>query len=431
MKFYTPRYRQRGFSILEISIGIIIGSIALFGFLQATKLMQRSGKTVTSRLDFDSTGMTIVRLLSDSGNCTAYFQNQEFLSDPATLSSQVIGETGTPLSIFMPGTPTNIIAKEGETIVGTLKANSLTIRGINLQSPNNYLAKVRLQAEDLAVPKGLPLVREFGISMTTADVPSSSPAKKKIVSCSGMGGAGGSSSDSNYFIVARHSFSTTAPSCPAGWDSLWTGFSFMGVASDDDWNGTIDMGSSGSCMEEFKPIPFIECSNGASDCDYVTGHDFALWLRTYGPPGGMSSTPSIPSGTWSTMPDMLARVSRCSVCGKSTSLLVRHKTTGGEPATSAVCPSGWSSLWEGYSYIGGTGRQDLVQTNLGSVGSCLEHFIPVPFIECKYNECSYNSLFDVAGWLTVAPAMTDESVTTGYNAILPKIARCQVCERNI
>jgi len=160
----------------------------------------RGGARVSSKLDFDNTGILITRLLSNSTNCQEYFQNQTFLSDSATLSTQIIGASETPLSIYMPGDTTNVVAKPGTKLTNQVTTSVLTIRDLVFQSTDNYLAKVHLEATDSNSP--LPLVRDFPITLQTLDVPGSSPPAKKITDCRAASSGFDPEYDSNWVFVA-------------------------------------------------------------------------------------------------------------------------------------------------------------------------------------------------------------------------------------
>jgi integrin beta 8 len=77
-------------------------------------------------------------------------------------------------------------------------------------------------------------------------------------------------------VLAMHSQTHQLPNCPRGWDSMWTGYSFvMHTAAGAEGTGQ-DLQSPGSCLEEFRAIPFIEC-HGRGTCNYyATNH--AFWL---------------------------------------------------------------------------------------------------------------------------------------------------------
>jgi integrin beta 8 len=75
-------------------------------------------------------------------------------------------------------------------------------------------------------------------------------------------------------IIAVHSQTSAIPNCPAGWEKLWDGYSLAGSYANAGYQAFNDLGSSGSCVEEFHPTPFIEC--------YIPGQcDFLLMVIYY------------------------------------------------------------------------------------------------------------------------------------------------------
>ncbi|MGH0168040.1 UNVERIFIED_CONTAM: hypothetical protein FKN15_071097 [Acipenser sinensis] len=68
-------------------------------------------------------------------------------------------------------------------------------------------------------------------------------------------------------VIAVHSQTIQIPSCPQGWSSLWIGYSFM-----------MALASPGSCLEEFRSSPFIEC-HGRGTCNYYA-NSYSFWLAT-------------------------------------------------------------------------------------------------------------------------------------------------------
>lgn len=200
--------KQYGFGLIEVLIALVILSVGFLILGQFITTTMKSGKRISNKLDFDNVGMLITRLLSNSSTCGVYFGNLTFLSDPSGLSSQVISNGGT-LSIHMPGDATNIVAKPGSKLAGTVKTDTLVIRDIVYQSDNNYLAKVHLEASDSTTPTGLPLTRDFSVNLLTQDVPLSSPAQKKIMSCTTSSAS--SSADILTFDLTTHD--TTKVAC--------------------------------------------------------------------------------------------------------------------------------------------------------------------------------------------------------------------------
>lgn len=110
--------------------------------------------------------------------------------------------------------------------------------------------------------------------------------------------------------LAVHSQGSNIPSCPSGWTSLWQGWSFlMYNSAGAEGDGQL-LASSGSCLEEFRVNPFIEC-HGRGTCWYY-GPTLSFWMSTIDEQSqfGVPKAETIKSGQLS------KRVSRCSVCMK-------------------------------------------------------------------------------------------------------------------
>lgn len=111
-------------------------------------------------------------------------------------------------------------------------------------------------------------------------------------------------------VIAVHSQTRSVPDCPQNWDSLWTGFSFVmetGVGAEGSGQPLV---SPGSCLENFRKIPFIEC-HGRGTCNYYTD-SYSYWLAALDP-AHMFSKP-VPQTDSSEFPERL--ISRCRVCIK-------------------------------------------------------------------------------------------------------------------
>ncbi|CAL8281774.1 unnamed protein product [Lota lota] len=81
--------------------------------------------------------------------------------------------------------------------------------------------------------------------------------------------------------VAFHSQECTAPACPPGWRSLWTGYSFLlhtGAVND---GGGQSLTSSGSCLKDFRAHPFVGCQGARGTCFYLASR-YSFWLTTVG-----------------------------------------------------------------------------------------------------------------------------------------------------
>lgn len=111
-------------------------------------------------------------------------------------------------------------------------------------------------------------------------------------------------------VVALHSQTSRVPDCPAGWRPLWLGYSFVmetGVGAEGSGQ---PLASPGSCLENFRKIPFIEC-HGRGTCNYYTD-SYSYWLAALDP-AHMFSKPR-PRTDTQEFPGNL--ISRCRVCMK-------------------------------------------------------------------------------------------------------------------
>lgn len=145
--------------------------------------------------------------------------------------------------------------------------------------------------------------------------------------------------------IAVHSQDTTIPQCPAGWRSLWIGYSFLMVCSHEissflvdefivdfcvfmqvqlslsplspqhtaagDEGGGQSLSSPGSCLEDFRTTPFIECNGAKGTCHYFA-NKYSFWLTSLD-----QSFQSQPSSETLKAGQHLSRISRCQVCMKN------------------------------------------------------------------------------------------------------------------
>nr|KAF6494325.1 collagen type IV alpha 3 chain [Rousettus aegyptiacus] len=110
--------------------------------------------------------------------------------------------------------------------------------------------------------------------------------------------------------IAVHSQTTDVPSCPQGWISLWKGFSFVMFTSAGSEGAGQALASPGSCLEEFRASPFIEC-HGRGTCNYYS-NSYSFWLASLNPER-MFRKP-IPSTVKAGELEKI--ISRCQVCMK-------------------------------------------------------------------------------------------------------------------
>lgn len=255
----------------------------------------------------------------------------------------------------------------------------------------------------------------MGHSLNEVAMPACTNGQAIVKQSDGSWGCGsGGGGNSNLLVV--HSQSTSVPGCPSGWNQLWTGYSLLMMSSYPDYTGNSqDLGDAGSCLEVFNPIPFLECYQSSTSCDYFASEDWSYWL----------SATSTDTGSLTVTDTKNNYVSRCAVCEKEAPLLVRHSMTTSAPS----CPSGWTPLWTGYSFAQSTGSNgiDGVQ-DLSSPGSCLQIFRPIPFLECSLSACDYVTGGDEGGWLT--PQTTDTGTLSGIDTIKNSyVSKCVVCSK--
>lgn len=112
--------------------------------------------------------------------------------------------------------------------------------------------------------------------------------------------------------IAVHSQDVTIPHCPAGWRSLWIGYSFLMHTAAGDEGGGQSLVSPGSCLEDFRATPFIECNGSRGTCHYYA-NKYSFWLTTI-PERSFQGSPSA-----DTLKAGLIRthISRCQVCMKN------------------------------------------------------------------------------------------------------------------
>lgn len=139
-------------------------------------------------------------------------------------------------------------------------------------------------------------------------------------------------------LITLHSQTNSTPACPAGTVRLWTGYS-LGFTDGDGFGHGQDLGKPGSCVRRFNTIPFMMCRGrkGNGRCHYSFRSEKTYWLST----AANEIDDQIP------MDQNENYVSRCSVCEISSAVLTVHSQSTSIPN----CPSSWTSLWTGYSFL--------------------------------------------------------------------------------
>ncbi|KAJ7390303.1 collagen [Desmophyllum pertusum] len=118
-------------------------------------------------------------------------------------------------------------------------------------------------------------------------------------------------------VVATHSQSTSVPDCPAGWQPIWTGYSFLMHTGAGGSGSGQSLSSPGSCLRTFRHNPFFEC-HGRGTCHYFA-NKYSFWLATVGQMFVAQTPETLKPG------NLLSRVSRCSVCYRVASKKKRRR----------------------------------------------------------------------------------------------------------
>lgn len=113
-------------------------------------------------------------------------------------------------------------------------------------------------------------------------------------------------------VIALHSQTIRIPACPDSWETLWIGYSFMMHTSAGAEGSGQALASPGSCLEEFRSSPFIEC-HGRGTCNFYS-NSYSFWLATV----ETSEMFRKPQSETYKAGSLRTRVSRCVVCMKRT-----------------------------------------------------------------------------------------------------------------
>ncbi len=130
----------------------------------------------------------------------------------------------------------------------------------------------------------------------------------------------------NYFILVKHSFQSSVPSCDSGYTSLWNGYSLALNVDRIRAESPQSLSDTGSCLPNFVPHPSMECdaANNKFTCSYNSGKRGTLWLASLADTASPSSANLYPSRdnisnfkrNESPYQSNIPRISRCNVCAK-------------------------------------------------------------------------------------------------------------------
>jgi len=80
-------------------------------------------------------------------------------------------------------------------------------------------------------------------------------------------------------VIAVHSQSLQIPECPGGWEGLWIGYTFLMHTAVGHGGGGQMLSGPGSCLQDFRATPFIECNGGKGQCHYYETMT-SFWMVT-------------------------------------------------------------------------------------------------------------------------------------------------------
>ncbi|XP_078585310.1 collagen alpha-2(IV) chain-like [Branchiostoma floridae x Branchiostoma japonicum] len=181
---------------------------------------------------------------------------------------------------------------------------------------------------------------------------------------------------------------------------MWQGYSLLHGEGNERAHGQ-DMGTAGSCLQRFAPMPFMFCDINFH-CHYATRDDKTYWLST------VTTEQEIPESTVDG-PGILPFISRCIVCEVPSTVMAFHSQSSQVPGCPApTSEHSWISIWEGFSFFMHTAAGEGSGQVFSSPGSCLEKFRPATFIECHgaQRTCGFFAN-KFSFWLTTLPGEYD------------------------
>lgn len=124
--------------------------------------------------------------------------------------------------------------------------------------------------------------------------------------------------ESSTRLIALHSQSMDIPDCPGGWEEAWVGYSYYMHTSDAYGNSHQSLVSPGSCLEEFRAQPAIECHSRGT-CNFFGGMT-SFWMTV------IEDSEQFKRPKPATLKaDQTSKVSRCSVCRKKPNIFAPRK----------------------------------------------------------------------------------------------------------
>jgi integrin beta 8 len=113
-------------------------------------------------------------------------------------------------------------------------------------------------------------------------------------------------------VMAVHSQTSDVPTCPAGYHSMWFGYSFLGHTTSGEGGGGQGLMSPGSCLEDFRASPYVECMTKGT-CQFFA-NSLSFWMRTLNR-NNMFADPAM--AAFKGVRNGAQETSRCQVCVKT------------------------------------------------------------------------------------------------------------------
>lgn len=130
-------------------------------------------------------------------------------------------------------------------------------------------------------------------------------------------------------LIALHSQSMEILDCPQGWEEAWIGYSYYMQTSDASGNSHQNLISPGSCLEEFRAQPVIEC-HGRGTCNIFDGIT-SFWLTV------IEDHEQFKKPRQQTLKaDQTSKISRCTVCRKMDKSYRARRPVVSLPSASAL-----------------------------------------------------------------------------------------------
>lgn len=111
--------------------------------------------------------------------------------------------------------------------------------------------------------------------------------------------------------LSVHSQTMQVPNCPNGWEQIIIGYSFAMHTAAGAEGGGQSLSSTGSCLQDFRATPFIECNGARGTCHFFA-NTLSFWLTTIesGNQFDRPNSETLKAG------NLRQRISRCVTCMK-------------------------------------------------------------------------------------------------------------------